>query len=162
MLGLAEQRADDLLPPVLEGQRGLDLVEGLVAVQAGAAGRGFDLVGREVHVRRRRREALTGEHLQEARGPDALAELPGRLLGEGDGDDRGDGRAAVHQRHDALDHLAGLAAAGAGLHEHGGPELVADGLAGVLVDELDLQGFWGHRVSSWVSSTRWGPSSGAS
>ena len=67
-------------------------------------------------------------------GPDAVAQLGARLLGEGDGGDATElDLAARHQGQDAVDQGRGLARSGAGLDEEGGVEVLGDPLARRLV-----------------------------
>jgi hypothetical protein len=62
--------------------------------------------------------------------PDALAQLAGRLLGEGEGEDRADGHAvAQHRLDEALDHDRGLAGPG-GRGEQAGAGAVYQPLRG--------------------------------
>ena len=80
---------------------------------------------------RRQRSAMSGPSVvvvgRSLEGDaDAVAQLGGGLLGEGDGGDGGEVVAGLDQGHQPLDQRRGLAGAGAGLHEQRGVELIGD------------------------------------
>ncbi len=118
--GLDRVRHEDALgEPVQRGDGGLvDLVEG----------------HRQARPDLRREGGIDGALLE--RGADALAQLGGCGLGEGDGGELAQpGRAAADQAHDAGDEGGGLAGAGARLDEQRGVEVVGDAVAHGLVGE---------------------------
>ena len=161
VVGLAvvvEQGRQPVAPQALAQQVGADLVElreggidarfdGALAQQAG--GKGVDgRDGRVVETVERGGEAVAfgrrelragrvvaGEPRLEG-AADALAQLAGGLLGEGDGDHRRDGRrvGARQAGEVAVDQHAGLAGAGAGFDQEGRVEVGRGAPPHVVVD----------------------------
>ncbi len=139
-----QQFVDVGLPPGLEGDLGGDLVEHLDArgkarlhgmLVQDALGEGMEGAdgGPVEHDQGLSavRTAGPGPFLQLA--PDAIEELTGGLLGEGDGGDAISRDPRLDQRHEAGDQARRLARTGSRFEEQGPVEVLGDGPAGLVV-----------------------------
>ncbi len=148
--GVGQELVAERRPAGLEGHRRAHLVEHLdpgresglhrvLGEQAlgervqGADGRTVELLQGEPGTRSDVTSGIGLGRLLQC-GPDAVAQLGARLLGEGDGGDTAElDLAARHQGQDAVDQGRGLAGSGAGLDEEGGVEVLGDPLARRLI-----------------------------
>ena len=140
--GIVEDLVEQCAPAFLEGELALELVEhpesgrqtglhGIVVQDPAGEGvqradRGVvEGVEREVHPLGVDRVVGIGL-CRDQLGPQAMAQLGGRLLGERDGGDRADLDTARHERHDPTDQAAGLARTRPRLDEQIGAEIGGD------------------------------------